>query len=245
MNKKYCPNCGKQQPQNAKFCSNCGYDFRELMQRRSVKKRSRNRQNKIALLILLLGVLSLVIVLITSQRGNHYKSHELATTSSAVNSSMSSTTEDDSEQSTTEAGNQTNILPANIGPRVSAAAITYYAVKNSDATWGDFFGLDTNKGITVRLSTDEELLSKLTDRGQGMAYEVFNYHGVTSNDNTSFIYTIDKNDNINIYYLSPRSNADTYEPTVTISRSEIISYLNNHHYANNVKALGEKVVIEK
>ncbi|QDR72607.1 hypothetical protein FOD75_05690 [Limosilactobacillus reuteri] len=84
----------------------------------------------------------------------------------------------------------------------------------------------------------------MTEKGQGMAYELFGYHDTNGND-SEFIYTINKDDDIKIYYLSHRSDTDSYEPVTTVSRQAIVDYLNTHHYAQKTTQLGQNVVIEK
>lgn len=240
MKGKYCPQCGKAQPIDTKYCPQCGYDFSQL-RRRSNRRPVKTRKKKIlwSLSFLLLGML--IIGLLLHQRSNHYESHEVDDTSS-IASSTSASSASKVESSERFATDQ---LPAKIGPRVSTAAITYYAIK-SNTDWSSFFTLNENEGITVRLSTDEDLLAKLMEKGQGMAYEVFDYQGVDPDDQTDFVYTIDKDDKINLYKLSlQRSNSESYEPMATVPRQTIIDYLNDHHDAQAVKALGSKVVIEK
>ena len=247
VKKKYCPQCGTQQPADAKFCSKCGYDFGNLLSRRS-QRRPDNKWRKRIILISIIVVILVISGVIIGQRNNHYASHDVSEASSSMTSSSTDQATSASEDNETNAQSQPqssgNALSTNIGPKVSAAAITYYAVK-TDTPWQDFLTFDKNEGITVRLSTDRDLLDKLTEKGQGMAYEVFGNHDADEDSDPEFVYTIDKDDDINIYYLSHRSDADSYDPVTTVSRQEIVDYLNTHHYANATQQLGEKVIIEK
>lgn len=153
----------------------------------------------------------------------------------------SNSTSSSSLQSTHE--NSTD-LTTNIGPKETAAAIIYYAAQSGVSDWKGV--LNTSDGVTIKLSTDEDLLNSLASPGQGMAYLVYGYHDVDSDDETDFVYTIDKDDTVNIYTLpNDYDSDDTYSPIASISKADLVDYLNDHRQGNAVQSFKDKVIIDR
>lgn len=163
-----------------------------------------------------------------------------ASSSSATQSSSSSNDVGPTESSSSTSGKK---LTTDIGPKNTAAAVTYYAAKNGVSHWKGV--LNTTDGITVQLSTDDDLLNALSEPGQGMAYMVYGYHNVDSDDETDFVYTVDRDNTIHIYTLPNDFDSDqTYEPDMTVSKQDMVNYLNEHGDAGNVAKLSNKVDID-
>ncbi|MBB1078781.1 hypothetical protein H5S09_06895 [Limosilactobacillus sp. STM2_1] len=136
--------------------------------------------------------------------------------------------------------NDTSKLSTEIGPKETATAIAYYADKTGLDGWSNY--LEGNDGIIVILDDNVDDLSKA---GQGMSYGVLNekhdYIGVTKN-----IYTIDRDNTVNIYCLTDEDSPDNpAEPIKSVSKDEIIQYLNNHGYASDVKDLSNNTSIDQ
>ena len=85
----------------------------------------------------------------------------------------------------------------------------------------------------------------VSDIGQGMLYgvlnEQLNVNGVTKN-----VYTLDEDDTVNIYHLSDENSPDNpATPIKSVSKDEIIQYINDHGYASDVKNLGSRVTLDQ
>ncbi len=189
-----------------------------------------------------------------------YGNHNNGDNSTAASSSSSSASQSSevSSDSTTQSSSSSNTvgptvssssttgkkLTADIGPKNTAAAVTYYAAKNGVSHWNGV--LNTTDGITVQLSTDDDLLNALSEPGQGMAYMVYGYHDVDSDDETDFVYTVDRDDTIHMYTLPNDFDSDqTYEPDMTVSKQDMVNYLNDHGDAESVAKLSNKVDIDR
>lgn len=174
-----------------------------------------------------------------------------ASSSSASQSSRTNSSSDTQSSSssndvgpTVSSSSASGKLTTDIGPKNTAAAVTYYAAKNGVSHWKGV--LNTTDGITVQLSTDDDLLNALSEPGQGMAYMVYGYHNVDSDDETDFVYTVDRDDTIHIYTLPNDFDSDqTYEPDMTVSKQDMVNYLNEHGDAGSVAKLSNKVDIDR
>ena len=201
----------------------------------------------------------LVLIFLLAVAGSwFYSNHDSGDSSTAAptsSSSASQTSEKDSASDTqsSSAGNDAasatsssstaGKLTTDIGPKNTASAVTYYAAKNGVSHWRGV--LNTTDGITVKLSTDDDLLNALSEPGQGMAYLVYGYHDVDSGDETDFVYTVDRDDTIHIYTLPNDFDSDqTYEPEMTVSKQDMVTYLNDHSDAGDVAKLSNKVDID-
>lgn len=262
---KYCPNCGKQLPEGARFCTNCGHRLTtgsasqptEHSSRsqastphvsRAVIVDSRKKHHRhwgwVLVIILLIAVAGFWFY---NNNGDDGGTAAPASSSSASQSSTTDSASDTPSASSSTVDNSSSSadkLTTGIGPKNTAAAVTYYAAKSGVSHWSGV--LNTADGITVQLSTDKDLLNALSEPGQGMAYRVYGYHDVDSTDDTDFVYTVDRDDTIHIYTLPNDLDSDrTYEPKATVSKQDMVSYLNDHDYAENVTELGNKVDIDR
>lgn len=271
---KYCPNCGKELPKGAQFCTNCGYHLADAtvpktpahdtkvqstehphIQESASHTTTVNNRNKQHKPHHWLGWLIAIVLLLVVGGfwffGNQNNKNTTAPASSS-SAEQSSTTGNVGTQSSST-GNESSAVSSNstsgklttdIGPKNTAAAVTYYAAQNGVSHWKGV--LNTTDGITVQLSTDDDLLNALSEPGQGMAYLVYGYHDVDSGDDTDFVYTIDKDNTVHIYTLPNDFDSDkTYDPEMTISKQDMVNYLNDHNDAGNVAKLSNKVDIDR
>lgn len=286
---KYCPNCGKELPEDAQFCTNCGYrtasapksaaqgtavqptahatqDKRQapaghesvrhtprariINDRQPQRRKHRHRWGWLLVLILMLAVTGFWFYNNHDNGDNSTAapaSSSSTSQSSAVSSSsatQSSSSSNDVESTVSSSSTSDKKLTTDIGPKNTAAAVTYYAAKNGVSHWKGV--LNTTDGITVQLSTNDDLLNALSEPGQGMAYMVYGYHNVDADDETDFIYTVDRDDTIHIYTLPNDFDSNqTYEPEMTVSKQDMVNYLNDHDDAGSVAKLSTKVDIDR
>lgn len=248
---KNCPKCGKKVPAEAQYCPHCGARLdssQPAHHQRAVIRQEAHLQKKHHWLWWLL-----LLVVIIAGVGFYFASRDdgdsTATTNSPTNGTAtdssvavsSGSTTGSSATSTSSADSRT--LTTDIGPKTTAAAVIYYAAQSGVSHWHGVLNTD---GVTVALSTDDDLLDSLSEQGQGMAYLVYGYHDVASDDETDFVYTLDKDDTVNIYTLPDDYDSDnTYDPVASVSKSAIVNYLNDHHEGGAVQALSNKVDIDK
>ncbi|MBB1096274.1 zinc-ribbon domain-containing protein [Limosilactobacillus sp. BG-MG3-A] len=261
---KFCPKCGKKKKDGAKFCSNCGYSFTQSTNttKPTNSAKSTNPRNQQAVLInskknthklaWLIGLTSLVIVVCIIGGTWLFFGHKdpVATNSSTAvaqstntNTQSNNTTVQNSTGSTDTTTNNSVKLSSDIGPRETAAAIAYYADQTGLDGWDGY--LADNNGITVILNSNDTLTNLVAEKGQGMVYGILNeqhdYTGVTKN-----VYTIDEDNTVNIYNLSSDDSRDSPAvPLKSVSKDEIIEYINDHGFAPNVKKLGSKVILDQ
>lgn len=252
---KKCPKCGCQNNEDAKFCAHCGYHFDE----QESKKRSTNsailsdnqeqppkrkkHHKKRIIIILILLVLIAVLAFLGYER---YQSSQL-TNSIANNAASTSQSSDSSINSSQDNnGNDNNSagqLSENMGPKETAASIIYYASKNGAPDWNG--QLKNNHGVTIKLSTAHDLLSQLSEKGTGMVYEFYNDNSIGDGGESNFVYTLGQDGTIYIYRLPQDNDPDnTVSPDLTVSKADMIKYLNRHGYASQVKALMNNVQID-
>ena len=252
---KFCPKCGKKVSATAKFCPHCGYNFAlrnnnqsistPKVSREQAKPVKKKRKGKTGIL-----VISLQVVLAAAGGGYYYWNQNSSQTqaSQSAKSSSNSTSHRQASQHSTQKSESSSSddsveevkLSNDIGPKESAAAVTYFAAKNDIDGWKSMTNSDDLK---VDLSTDDDLLNSLSATGQGMAY-------VISDDGNSgdrkLVYTIDKDDTINIYSLPSDYDPDsTYQPVKSLPKADMIESINDHHYAFAVKKLQDKVTINQ
>lgn len=242
---KFCPKCGNKNSQETRFCTKCGYQF----DKQTSKGRFQKAKIKVKGWIWLFAIIVFIIIgggFWLFQSNNHdsavakNNSSNTATVSSASEYHEANTRTKSS--STNEVSDNSTKLSFNLGPKETAAAIAYYADKSGLDGWHGY--LEGNNGIIVVLDDSDDNLN-LSKDGQGMSYGVLNkqrdYIGVTKN-----IYTIDQDNTINIYRLSDKDNPDNpVEPIRSVSKDEIIQYLNNHGYASDVKSLSKNITIDQ
>ena len=88
---------------------------------------------------------------------------------------------------------------------------------------------------------DQDLLGCLTDKGQGMAYKVTDS---AIKPNYTLVYTLTKNDMVNIYSLPKKYDHDaTYKPVKVIAKQNMIQFLNDHNAAAAVKLRQAEITI--
>ena len=252
MNGNLCPKCGARVGKTAKFCSKCGFDLRKI---KTSTTRSENdgaavrpRQHKKIGWKLPAVILGIVIILVAGffVYQNHQEQESTAANQNSGSQYSATPSTNGNNTGNTNNSNNSNssALPADVGPKGTTAAITYYAAKTGIGNWSGV--LNEDDGITVELSTDDDLLDSLADKGQGMAYEVYGYHNLDDDDETDFVYTLDSDNTVNIYQLPNDLDSDkVYQPKTRIKKSDLINYLNDHNYASRVKYLTSKVDLVK
>lgn len=243
---KFCPNCGKKLSVNANFCPECGYNFSQRRQKvtadktasrvkRSETLKGKNRKPIIVLICVIVVILILFGGFMFFERHN-----DSSTTQSAESSktySRTRTSDSSNESSKNEKGSSKK-LSTDMGPKETAAAITYYAAKDDIEGWSSAIKGDS---LTVDLSTDDSLLDSLSATGQGMAYIISD----SSSDN-KLVYTIDKDDTVNIYSLpDDYDQEETYDPVKSIAKSDLIQSLNDDNYGDAVEKLKNNVEINQ
>lgn len=250
MNQKFCPQCGHMQPGDAKICSNCGYQFKKVDQgevddlkvhsKKPVvqAKDSRQRKHTKVYLTAIIGLVLLVVVGFAIGQFHDRKTTEAQTVSSSQVKSSSTKTAQQSSSSS-KADSSLSNLTTSLDPQQTGAATAYYGLAN--AGWQGIVSQDS--GATIRLSTNQDLLKRLTAPGQGMVYEVYAGQNIASDTQTNYVYTIDSNGNINLYNLPADQTATNIAPVKTISRDDITKYINEHHQANDVRTLAKKVTV--
>lgn len=224
---KYCPECGHQNKKSAKFCTNCGYHFADQGEadrsyERSAQEQYNKPQNKKSHKWLYTVLFIIVLIAVGGWLFFQYAQSQQA---GGLNGGSSNTTQQSSSTGSTGTSDE---LTDDMGPKETAAAVIYYAAKTAGKQWNS--QLQNNGNITIKLSTDHDLISSLSKPGQGMAYEF--------NDNPKCFYTIDSDNTINIYNSSKT-------PVASVSKNDIINYLNQHGYASNIKSLINKVSIDQ
>lgn len=248
MNGNFCPKCGARVEKTAKFCPKCGFDLRKIKTTasqsddRTVVKPRQHKKISWKIPAVILGI---VIILVAGffVYQNHQEQESTATNQNSGSQYSATPSINSSNTNSSTTGNSSS-LAADIGPKGTTAAITYYAAKTGIGNWSGV--LNENDGITVKLSTDDDLLARLADKGQGMVYEVYGYHNLDDDDETDFVYTLDSDNTVNIYQLPNDLDSDkVYQPKVRIKKSDLINYLNNHNYASRVKGLTNKVNLVK
>lgn len=246
---KFCPKCGKKVSANAKFCPHCGYNFalRNSNQPTNVthnRVQAKSRQKKQKRKAGLSAIFILVLLVLVS--GGYYYWHQNQA-SQMEESSNNYSKRQSKHESVTESHSSSshqNVdhtrLSTDLGPKGSAAAVTYYAAKNDIDGWQSMADSDDLK---VDLSTNDSLLGSLSATGQGMAYVVSN-NGKSGD--RMLVYTIDKDDIINIYSLPDDYDSDsTYDPVKSIAKSDMVDSINSDHYAAKVKSLQYRVTINQ
>lgn len=254
---KFCPNCGNKNKESAKFCTNCGYNLKKHdnaadslhstnSEKKTIRRRIAKEQNKSHKSTWVIATIVLLCVI----AGGYYflnigsksaSSSNTATTQSA-NTSVSTGATNDSIATQNSGSNDTDIkLSSDIGPKETAAAIAYYADKSGLDGWENY--LKANNGITIILDSDDTAM--VSEKGQGMIYGVLNEQQ-GSNSLPKNVYTLDEDNTVNIYHLSNEDDSDNpATPIKSISKDEIIQYINNHGYASDVKKLGSKVTLDQ
>lgn len=249
---KFCPKCGKQVKDSAKFCPNCGFDFAKRdnivkptsstthQKKRPAavvpkRKRPKPKSHKALWIMLLIAICIIGGAWFFLNNGKQSTNHSNTTAQSS-----STTTASSSSSSATSTTTDSTKLSSDIGPKETAAAITYYAEKSGLDGWDDY--LTGNEGINITLHSDEEANDLVTKKGQGMVY------GVKGDQDTADLikhaYTLDADNTVNIYYFTnENSSTDPASPLKSVSKDEIIQYINDHGYASKVKKLGSKVTI--
>lgn len=246
---KFCPKCGKKVSANAKFCPHCGYNFalRNSSQptnathsRTQVKPHQKKQKGKAGLS----AILILVLLVLAGSGYYYWHQNQASQTEESSNNYSQHQSKHESVTESHSSSSHQNVdhtkLSTDLGPKGSAAAVTYYAANNDIDGWQSMTDSDDLK---VDLSTSDDLLGSLSATGQGMAY-------VVSNDSESgdrmLVYTIDKDDTIHIYSLPDDYDTDsTYDPVKSIAKSDMIDSINDHHYAAKVKALQDNVTIKQ
>lgn len=259
--KKFCPNCGARIQPGDKFCPHCGYDLSKIEEddhhqkaqepstqpqaqaERREQYHEPNHQKHSTLMIVLI-----VVVIVIGMGGFLMYRHQTSTSNNAANSNSTSQT---SNNQNTNTGNDSNNstenedkISSSIGPKETVAAITIYAAHHGNHDWQAL--LDHNSDLTVRLDSDDDDLDKLNEPGAGMAYEVFGYHDVDSDDDTDFVYTLSKDDTVNIYKIDDGfdDSDGNLDPVESVSKSSIIHWLNDHGYADKVKSMTNNVEMD-
>lgn len=243
---KFCPKCGMKIAKKAKFCPHCGYDFtsregekftpvekKPVSPSRAAKKTSTRKKSKRPLIItvLIIAVLALGGGAYWFINNNSNNSAHPAASSSSRQPQRSASSSSSSANHSSAKGDNVK-LSASIGPKASAAAVTYYAAKNNVDGWSSMIKSDD---LEVDLSTDDDLLGSLSEDGQGMAYIISDGNNTGSR---LLVYTIDKDDTINIYSLPNDYDSDnTYEPVKKVAKADMINTINSRHYAAGVKKL--------
>lgn len=254
---KKCPKCGYQNNDDAKFCAHCGFHFDE----QESKSRSANseilsgKQNQQPSLktkkhhkkrIIILLILFVLIAVLAFLGYEHYQSSQLANSIANNAESTSQSSDSNTNSSQTNNGNDNNSsgqLSENMGPKETAASIIYYASKNGAPDWNG--QLKNNHGVTIKLSTAHDLLSQLSEKGTGMVYEFYNDNSIGDGGESNFVYTLGQDGTIYIYRLPQDNDPDnTVSPDLTVSKSDMIKYLNSHGYASQVKSLMNNVQID-
>ena len=249
INMKICPNCGKENRNDAKFCSNCGYDFTkgdrstnandkdQPFTRNSARKRAKSTKAR--------WIIGVVILLCVLGGGwfffhNEYqaapRSNQTATQSANTNAQSNNATSTQNSSSVNSTADNSAKLSTDIGPKETAAAIAYYAKESGLEGWKEYFNEDDD--LTIIL--DSNYASELSAPGQGMVYGVLNSQ-INANGITRKVYTIDKDNTVNIYNLSV--NPDT--PLKSVSKDEIIQYINDHGDTAAVKKLGSNITLDQ
>lgn len=243
---KFCPKCGKKVLATAKFCPHCGYNFalRNSDQVANVKysrtqAKPHQKKGKTGLFVIL------ILALLVLAGGGYYYWHQSQTSQvEKSNDHYSHQREHESAAKSHSSSSRRAVdhtrLSANLGPKGSAAAVTSYAAKNDINGWQSMADSDD---LEVDLSTNDHLLDSLSATGQGMVY-------IVSNDGESgdriLVYTVDKDDTINIYSLPNDYDSDsTYDPVKSIAKGDMIDSINSDHYAAKVKSLQDKVTINQ
>lgn len=267
---RFCPNCGydvanfdktlkatasdndnnfkqeniKENHEDNKKSCDAKEETREFERSQKLKKSNKKHHNQrtliiVAVIIILFLISGFFLYSKNNNSGNTNNASSSSNSSSYQSSSSSSTDSDDNDNS-----DSSSKLSMSMGPKETASAITYYAAKHGNKDWKAM--LDGG-AITVRLDQDDDHLDKLNDAGSGMAYDVFGYKDVASDDDTEFVYTLDKDNTVNIYKIDDGIDAgdDDNDPIESVSKSTIIDWLNDNGYASHVKQLSNHTDIEQ
>lgn len=264
---KFCPHCGAKRQEGAEYCSNCGYRFKDgskdtpgeaikttatlgkhgdgrqfNQQQREPAHHPRKHHGKkivLTIVVLLLVITGLVAFKMFNQSSRMTSSSNPASSQSTSNnndSSYSSTT-NDSDQSTGESASTTSSagITAGSSPELDAASIIYYAHAKGLDGWNKFDG--SNYRVQI-FQTDQDD-SGLADSGQGDEYYV-TPSADDSTDAGNTLYTIDKDDTVNIY-KTDGDTTTTDDPLKSVSKNEIVNYINSHGDASKVKNMSVKI----
>lgn len=250
---KHCPKCRASNKSDAKFCRKCGYHFatqhpekqlepsKKTVQTRENIRQSNSNNNKLLvaiIIVLLIVIAGFILYEVNSKEKSNSNSNQ--TTSSRTQSRSSSSISDNSNGEKSSSHNYE--LSSGNNPKLDAAALIYYVAKNdiSDSS------IDSN-GYIVKIPSDSSLLDSLSKKGQNQVYEV--YREENRNDGGPvFLYTIDSDDTINIYRESENEGFDSdkvYDPVKSISKNDIMDYLNNRNMGSAVKDLSDQVEIQQ
>lgn len=238
---KFCPKCGAKNLSNAKFCKNCGYNFSQrtdyveqdkITSSSTRSSRSDLRENKKSKLIYITLIFIVVIlILIVSWLF-------ISTTKNTKNSTTSKSPTSETSSSLLSSSSTNSQLTFGNHPKQDAASIIYYAKENALTV-----GKDQSSSYIVRLDSSDDVVNQLSEPGQGMAYEV--YINENRSDGGAFlIYTVDKDNTINIYSLDSVETNRTYHPSKRISGNSIDNYLNNHNDYGEVNNIANVINIE-
>lgn len=235
---KFCPKCGAKNPSNAKFCENCGYDFSQRADyidhdksssssTRSARSDLReSKKSKLFYITLICIVIILILVVSWLFISTTKHSTILKSSTSETNSSLLSSSSTNSQ------------LTFGNHPKQDAASIIYYAKENALTV-----GKDQSSSYIVRLDSSDDVVNQLSEPGQGMVYEVYIYEN-RSDGGAFLMYTVDKDNTINIYSLDSVETDCTYHPSKRINGNSIDNYLNNHSDYSEVKNIANVIKIE-
>lgn len=272
---RYCPHCGHPLKEDDRYCPNCGYDLgkqeepsqdtassktnqsttqsnvskltredtRKSRTPQQPKKRPTNHKKAVLITIIIIILVCLIGGCFLYSQNNN-SAHNTSNISSENNSSSTPNSQNSAPDNNSEATDSAK-LSMSMGPKETAAAITTYAAKHGDQKWKGL--LDGSTGWTVRLDRDADHLGKLNAPGSGMAYDVFGYTDVASDDDTEFVYTLEKDDTVNIYQVDNGIDAgdDDNAPIETVSKKTILDWLNANGYAEQVKRMSHNVNIQQ
>lgn len=232
----FCPHCGNKISANANFCPFCGYDLtkRQIVsppkreQSTSTKNKSHVKRNVVIVLGLLIIIIICGLFYLNYQNSKVDDSNQNYSASSSQSTSSSSTNNDSIK------------LSYNLGPKGTAAAITYYAAQHNVEGWPM---LMHGSKLDVDLSTNSQLLGSLSDDGQKMAYIVQADGG---SGKRMLVYTLDDDNTVNIYSLPLDYDTDkTYKPVVSIAKNHLIHEINSGNGGDKVLSLQDKVKLSK
>ena len=241
---KFCPKCGVENSNNAKFCKNCGYDFSQrndyvdqnintTSSRIRSRDRLRSKQDSKAYYIIIISIIIILLIEIAFLLFNPAKRNESSTT---TNSSSPRSSNSLSSSSNSYSSAQ---LSFGSHPKQDAASIICYAKENNLTV-----GKDQSSSYHVRLDSDNDVIKQLSEPGQEMAYEF--YTNQNTHDGGPFlIYTVEKDNTVNIYTVSSIDSDHIYDPSKRISGASIDNYLNNHNDYSEVKNTANLVNIEQ
>lgn len=188
-----------------------------------------------------------MIIVVVVAAGAYVMDRENSSASQSATSSAASSSATPAEHSVSSSSTSASSerksgekISSDIGPKGSAAAVTYFASRNNVDGWSD---MTKSGNLEVDLSTDDDLLDCLAKKGQEMAYIVSD-NGESGD--RKLVYTIDEDNTINIYSLPADYDVDTvYTPAKSVAKDEMINQINKDHYAAAVKNMTNNVSIEQ